>query len=132
MATAGAVVGRAAAVLTTGEVFGADCDVSDSLNGFVAVDFSLTIASLTSATVRLYAGTAATPTDVLYVNGVKQEYVFTGDTEAALVVPVAGMRYFRASIQGAGTVTASSANFTYRYLDYESTTRKGGELVVGD
>ena len=132
MATAANAAGRTSAILTTGEVFGSDCDMSDALDGFVAVDFSLTIGSLTSCTLRLYAGGAATPTDPLYVSGIKQEYVFTGDTAGTFVVPVAGARYFRASVQGAGTVTSSLCDFTYRYLDYETTSRKDGQIVVGD
>ena len=131
MATAGSATGRAAAILTTGEVFGADCDMSAALDGKVTVDFSLTIGSLTSVTVKAYAGNAATPTDVLYVNGVKQQFSLTGSTEAAMVFDVPGCSVFRLSVQGVGTVTSSTCNFTYRYNDYETTTRSAGEIKIG-
>jgi len=132
MATAASVEGRAAAVLTNSEVFGADCDVSDSLDGKVALDLSFTLGSLTSGVVRLYAGPAATPTDPLYINGVKQEYTLTGDTEMCAVVDCAGAAVFRASIEGVGTVGGSSAAFDYLYNDYEGSSRKDGNIVVGD
>ena len=132
MATAASVTGRASAILTTGVVYGADCDLSDSLDGMVAVDFSFTIGSLTNVTLRFYAGPAANPTDPLYVNGIKQEYVLTASTEGCFVVPVAGARYFRASVQGSGTVTSSLCAYNYLYNDYETTSRKDGQIVVGD
>jgi len=131
MATAGSATGRAAAILTTGEVFGADCDMSAALDGRVTVDFSFTIGSLDSVTVTAYAGNAATPTDVLYVNGVLQQISLTGDTEAALVYDAPGCSVFRLSVQGVGTVTDSSCDFTYRFNDYETTTRAAGEIQIG-
>jgi hypothetical protein len=126
MATAGSATGRAAAILTTGEVFGADCAMTAAMSGRVTVDFSLTIGSLTSVTVKAYAGNAATPTDILYVNGVKQQFSLTGDTEAALVFECPGCAVFRLSVQGVGTVTSSTCNFTYRYQDYMTTALTDG------
>jgi len=131
MATAGSAAGRTAAILTTGEVFGTDCDLSASLDGKCTVDFSFTLGSLTSVTVKAYAGSAATPTDQVYLNGLKAEYSFTANTEAALVFDVPGCRYFRISVQGVGTVTSSECAFVYRYNDYETTSRTAGEIRIG-
>jgi len=132
MATAGSVTGRASAILTTGEVYGADCDLSAALDGKVTVDFSLTIGSLTSVTVKAYAGSAATPTDAVYTNaGLKYQQSLTGNTECAMTFDVPGCRYFRISVQGVGTVTNSLCAFTYRYNDYETTTRTAGQIRVG-
>jgi len=126
MATAGSSAGRTAAILTNAEVFGTDCDLSSSLDGRVTVDFSLTIGSLTSCTVKAYAGSAATPTDLLYQNGLAQTYSFTGSVEAALAFNVPGCRYFRISVEGVGTATNSTCNFTYRYQDYQTTIQADG------
>lgn len=130
MATAGSATGRAAAILTTGEVFGADCDLSAAMDGRVTVDFSLTIGSLTSVTVKAYAGNAATPTDPLVINGKLMQWSLTGDTEGAYVFDVPGCRYFRLSVQGVGTVTSSTCNFTYRYNDYETTYKADGTTRI--
>jgi hypothetical protein len=126
MATAGSAAGRTAAILTNAEVFGTDCDMSAALDGRVTVDFSLTIGSLTSCTVKAYAGSAASPTDLVWQSGIQQVYSLTANTEAAIVFDVPGCRYFRLSVEGVGTATNSTCNFTYRYQDYQATTQANG------
>jgi hypothetical protein len=46
MATVTSATGRAAAILTTGEVFGTALDLANTVDGRVTVDLSFTIAHL--------------------------------------------------------------------------------------
>ena len=131
MATATSLVGRAAAVLTNGTVYGADCDLSDSLDGKLSVDLTFTLDTLTSVTLICCAGNAANPTDPLWVNGQLQTISLTGNTEAAMVFDCGGYRYARLSALGVGAVGASSLAYTYYYNDYEGTTKVDGEVRVG-
>jgi len=131
MAVASSSAGRTAAVLTNGEVFGSDCDLQASLDGKVCVDLSFTIGNLTSVTLAAYAGPAATPTDALYINGVRQTMSLTASAEGCFVFECPGARYFRVSLTGVGDFTNSTAAFTYRYLDYETTSKQDGEVRVG-
>lgn len=131
MAIQTSAVGRASAVLTTGEVFGADLDLRASLDGKVAVAFSFTIGSLTSATVNVYAGATANPTTPLVVNGVVQTESLTGSIDKTYVFDCAGARYFRISVTGVGTVTSSLCEYTYEINDYETTSKQDGNVRVG-
>jgi hypothetical protein len=131
MAVASSSTGRTAAVLTNAEVFGADCDLQASLDGEVAVDFSFTLGNLASLTVVAYAGPAATPTDALYAGGVKQAFSLTASTEGCFVFNAAGARYFRLGVTGVGDFTDSSCAYTYRYLDYETSSKQDGEVRIG-
>ena len=76
MSTTASAVGRAAAILTNGEVFGADLDLQNAINQEGTVDFTFTLGLLTNCVLRFYAGPTASPTDMLYLDGVKQEYTF--------------------------------------------------------
>ncbi len=127
MSNVGSLVGRAAAILTNGEVFGADLDLHGALNQEGTVDFSFTIGSLTNCILRFYAGPSAAPTNPLHLDGIKQEYTITATSSGSFAFRCPGSRYFRASVEGTGTVTDSSASFTYRYNDFLS-----GTLVDGN
>lgn len=126
MAIETSAAGRTAAILTTGEVFGSDFDMRQTLNGKVTIDLSFTIGSLTSCTWTVYAGSAATPTDALWINGQKMTGSLTASTEAQIVVEAPGCRYLRMSLTGVGTVTSSEAAFVYRYLDYQTESQADG------
>ena len=117
MSTVGALVGRAAAILTNGVVYGADLDLQNAINQEGTVDFTFTLGSLTNCILRFYAGPSAAPTDPLYLDGVIQEYTLTASTEGCFAFRCPGSRYFRASVEGTGTVTDSSVAFVYRYND---------------
>jgi len=131
MATAATVVGRAAAILTNAEVQGATVDLSDALGDTVAIDLTITIASLTNLILKIYAGPATAPTDTLSADGVVALYNFTADTETSIVVPFGGNKFLRASVEGVGTLAASSCAFGYTYNDYETTAKVDGVDQIG-
>lgn len=132
MARNNSAVGRAAAILTTGEVAGASFDLDKAGGAQVVVDLSFTKGSLTNAIVRFYgsrdgttfdpiavmsaAGTVATGDGT--IAGAMQPMIdtLTANAERMYVVPkLPGVKWFRVSIQGTGTVTSSSAAFNYLY-----------------
>lgn len=117
MSTVGSLVGRADAIPTNAEVFGADLDLHNAVNQEGTVDFAFTLGSLTNCILRFYAGPAAAPTNPLHLDGIKQEYTITATSSGSFAFRCPGSRYFRASVEGTGTVTDSSASFTYRYND---------------
>jgi hypothetical protein len=113
-----AFIGRASAVLTTGEVAGNSFVLNNAWGSQVTVDLSFTIGSLTNVTVRFYASTDDSTFDPIYTSaGAEMTEVLTGDAERCYTVPnLSGWRFFRVSVQGSGTVTSSLCDFTYRYL----------------
>jgi hypothetical protein len=121
-------VGRAALELTAGEVQGTDLDTRYTLDGMVTVEVTLTMGTLTAAMIRLYAGSAATPTNPLHVNGVAQVYRLTAAGTYEFVVNAAGCRYFRASAQGDAGFAGSSCTVNYRYNDYRTVIATDGVL----
>lgn len=112
------IVGRAAAILTTAEVAGAKIDLNDAFKSEVSLQVDFTLGSLTNAIVRVYVSmdgvnfyqlqgaSAAAPVAITY----------TASQLAAIAFDCIGWKFFRATIQGTGTVTSSSATLTYRYL----------------
>jgi len=123
-------VGRAILETTNGEVAGADLDMRNSLDGNVTVEVILAMGALTTATIRLYAGPAAAPTSPLAVNGVIQEYVMNAAATVQYTVPVAGLRYFRASVEGDAGFAGSFCTINYYYNDYRLTTLQDGSPRV--
>jgi hypothetical protein len=109
---------RAAAVLTTGEVAATAMDLNDAWGSLVTVDVDFTLGSLTNGIVRFYASMDGTTYKQLIVNaGTLMTETMTANATRSWSLPhLAGWKYFRASIQGTGTVTSSSATITYRYL----------------
>ncbi len=109
-------LGRASAVLTTGEVAGTRLELKPAQDKQVTVDLSFTIGSLTNITVRFYASMDGTTFDPITQGGVVMTEVLTASAERCYVVPrLNGWKFFRVSVQGSGTVTNSLADFTYRY-----------------
>lgn len=112
-----AFTGRSAAVLTTAEVAGATFDLNNAYDSQVSVDFSFTIGSLTNVIVRFYASMDGTTFDPIYHGPTAVTETLTASGERCYVLnPLAGWKHFRVSVQGTGTVTSSTCNFTYRYL----------------
>jgi hypothetical protein len=111
-------VGRAAAILTTGEVAGAAFDLNNAWGSSITVDLSFTIGSLTNVTNRFYVSMDGTTYDPIAVNGgTTMSEALTASAERCYIIPqIAGWKYFRVTMQGSGTTTSSTANFTYRYL----------------
>jgi hypothetical protein len=112
------LLGRAAAILTTGEVAGAALDLNDSFASAVTVDLSFTIGSLTNCIMRFYVsmdGTTYVPISAP-TGALATETITATATRAYTFTSLAGWKRFRATIQGTGTVTSSTATFTYRYL----------------
>jgi hypothetical protein len=116
-------VGRAAAILTTSEVAGAALDLAQVHDSHVTVDLSFTIGSLTNVVVRFYASMDGTTYDPIYNGTTAVTETITASGERAYVLPrLSGWKKMRVSVQGTGTVTSSSAAFTYRWL------RKGSQI----
>lgn len=109
--------GRSAAVLTTSEVAGTALDLNNAHESQCTVDLSFTIGSLTNVTVRFYASMDGTTYDPIYVNGATIAETLTASAERCYALPpLVGWKHFRVSLQGSGTVTNSTANFSYRML----------------
>ncbi|MGK3981318.1 hypothetical protein WMF38_57505 [Sorangium sp. So ce118] len=112
-----ASIGRSAAILTTSEVAGSALDLNNAYQSQVCVDLSFTIGSLTNVIVRFYASMDGTTYDPVYNGATAVTETLTASGERCYVIPpLAGWKYFRVSVQGTGTTTSSTANFTYRYL----------------
>lgn len=112
-----AVVGRAAAILTTGEVAGATMDLNEAWGSKVSCQLDFTIGSLTNVTVRFYASMDGTNWYPIAAGSALMSEVVTASAVRCYVpAPLVGWKFFRASVQGSGTVTSSSATLTYRYL----------------
>lgn len=118
-------VGRTAAVLTTGEVAGNTLNLLSTKphEAQLCVDIDFTVGSLTDCTFRCYASMDGTTFDLIYVGATAAAAVLTADDTICITLPsLAGYKYFRVSAQGSGTVTSSSAAFTYRWL------RRGSQI----
>lgn len=113
------MVGRAAAVLTTSEVAGTTLNLLSArpFEARLAVDVDFTVGSLTNCTFRFYASVDGANFDLIYIGGTSSSIVLTADGDLCVVLPpLVGYKYFRVSAQGNGTVTNSSAAFSYRWL----------------
>lgn len=110
-------VARAAAVLTTSEVAAASFILNEAWASTVTVDVDFTVGSLTKATMRFYVSADGTNWHPVAVAGEPVTEDLSADAKRCYAFPsLAGWRFFRASIQGDGTVTGSSATIAYRYL----------------
>jgi hypothetical protein len=116
-----AFAARAAAILTTSEVAATALDLNVAYASRVTVDLRFTLGSLTNATVRFYASVDGTTWIPLNTGAGALTETLTADATRCYALPsLAGWKFFRASIQGSGTVTSSSATITYRYLQQGS------------
>ena len=112
-------VGRAAAILTTAEVAGTTLNLLSSKpdKWELCADCAFTLGSLTNGIFRFYASIDGTNFDLIYVGGTSSAITLTADANLCVVIPpLAGYKYFRASVEGTGTVASSSAAVTYRYM----------------
>ena len=105
---------RAAAILTTGEVAGSSFVLNNAFASRASLLVNFTLGSLTNGIVRLYVSKDGVTYYPLESGTVSRTY--TGDTDAVIPIDGSGWRFFRASIQGTGTVTSSEATLTLRYL----------------
>ena len=129
MATVSSAAGRAAAILTTGEVFGSALDLQETSDGRVAVDLSFTLGSLTNVIVRFYGSSDDVTYKPIAESGAIVTETLTADAERMYALSLPGVRYFKASVQGTGTVTSSSCAFTYRYSrSYQTASAVDGVL----
>jgi hypothetical protein len=127
MGTSASTVGRAATILTTGEVVGATLDLqSTSLDHAVTVELDFTLGSLDNEIVRFYGSSDNVTFRPISVDGTVLTETLTANATRCYVVRVPGIRYFRASVQGTGTVTSSSCAYTYRYQPYLTATPTDG------
>lgn len=110
-------VGRASAVLTTGEVSGASLRLDDVWGGEVVTQFSFTLGMLTNVTLRAYVSMdGSTWFQLSDDDGSVWSTVPTADRTGAVIHHCAGWKFFKMSAQGSGTVTNSLLDFTHRFL----------------
>ena len=116
-----AILGRAAAILTTAEVAGASLDLNSAYAAAVTVDLDFTLGSLTNVVVRFYASMdGGTWKPINLGQGLLTETLTASASRAYVIPHLAGWKSFVASVQGTGTPTGSSVNVTYRYLNQGS------------
>jgi hypothetical protein len=116
-----ALLARAAAILTTGEVAASSLDLNNAYGAYVTVDLDFTIGSLTNVTVRAYASVDGVTYKPISLAGTTFSEVLTATaTRCYVFPPLVGWKFFRVSLQGSGTATSSSATVNYRYLQYGS------------
>jgi hypothetical protein len=112
-----AFVARSAAILTTGEVAASRLDLNLCWGGLVSVDVDFTLGSLTNGILRFYVSADGTTYKPIAIGGIVSTETITADATRAYIFPaLPGWKWFRATIQGTGTVTSSSATITYRRL----------------
>ena len=112
-----AFAARAAAILTTGEVAATAIDLNEAWGGKVSVALDFTIGSLTNVIVRHYVSMDGTTYYPLATGtAVLTKTVSATATRAYSMTDMGGWKFYRATLQGTGTVTSSTATLTYRYL----------------
>jgi len=108
--------GRASAVLTTGEVAGAAVDLHRVKDKLITVDVSFTIGMLTNVILYFYGSMDGTTYDIIRDGIIPVTETLTASTETLYVVQCPpGVKFFRVSAKGTGTVTSSLLDYTYRY-----------------
>ena len=108
---------RAAAILTTAEVAASALDLNEAWGSHVTVQLDFTIGSLTNVVVRFYASMdGVTYVPIAAGSAMMTEPVTATATRIYAPSSLSGWKFFRASLQGTGTVTSSSATLNYRYL----------------
>lgn len=106
---------RDAAILTTGEVAAARLSLSNPHESEFLVDLSFTLGSLTNVVLRFYVSADGSTWSAIGDIAGNVSYTLTADTERCFMIKAPGVTFFRASVQGTGTVTSSSARILYRY-----------------
>jgi hypothetical protein len=113
-----ALLARAAAILTTGEVAASQLDLNESWGDGVSVQLDFTLGSLTNVIIRFYVSMDGSTWYALRgsAGAALSETVTATATNAYPMESLSGWKLFRATLQGTGTVTSSSATLNYRYL----------------
>jgi hypothetical protein len=112
-----AFVARAAAILTTGEVAGTSFELNNAWGSKVAVQVDFTLGMLTNEIVRFYVSNDGTNFYTLYgPSGAVLTQTLTASATITIPVQAVGWRFLRVSVQGTGTLTASTTTLTLRYL----------------
>lgn len=106
-----AFTARAAAILTTGEVASQAFNVNNTLDGFVQVAIDFTVGSLTNCTFKPQINDGRGWYDVTTPGNL----VLTASGAKAFAINCKGMKQFRVTAQGSGTVTGSSATIVFSY-----------------
>ncbi len=111
------LVARAAAILTNAEVAATQLDLNECWGSKCELQVDLTLGSLTNAIVKVYVSEdGVTWVEHRAHTGAAVTMTLTASGSVALPIDAPGWRFVRASVQGTGTVTASSATVTHRYL----------------
>lgn len=111
------VPARAAAILTTGEVAATRLDLNECWGSKCELQVDFTLGSLTNVTVKTYVSEdGVTYYEHRAPTGAAVTQTLTASATIAIPIEAPGWRFFRASVQGTGTTTSSSATLTYRYL----------------
>lgn len=108
------VVARAASVLTTSEVAAAAFDLNNAWASKVGVKLDFTLGSLTNVTVNHYGSLDGT--NWFPINGVPTDTLTASGSKLYTFPNLVGVKWFRTTLTGAGTVTGSSATVTYTWL----------------
>lgn len=108
--------GRTAAILTTGEVDATTLQAGDAYAGQFGVELDFTIGSLTDVTVRFYVSSNGSTWRTFADTRGNESYALTASANKAYQFQASGWKFFKASLQGSGTVTSSSAAIVYRML----------------
>ena len=110
-------LGRASAVLTTGEVAGASLLLDNVWGGQVVSQFNFTLGMLTNVIVKAYVSMDnVTFFPLTDDDGTPFTQTITATDTRAVINHCSGWKYFRLSVTGTGTVTNSLCDFTYRGL----------------
>lgn len=107
---------RAAAILTTGEVAASRIDLDKCAEAELSVQLDFTLGSLTNVVLRFYVSADGTNWyEYRGPGGSGIAQTLTASSTIDVPVIAKGWKFFRASVQGTGTVTSSSAALRYRY-----------------
>ena len=113
------LIARAAAILTNSEVAAATFDLNGSFNSSLVVEIDFTLGSLTNGLFRFYGstdGVTFVPLEPCGSDTASNTRTFTADATAMVPVHAPGVKFFRVTVQGTGTLTSSTATVTYRWL----------------
>jgi hypothetical protein len=109
-------LGRASLVLTSAEVAGSTLSLEKAKDAVVCVDFNFTQGMLTNGTIRFYVSNDASTWEPVKMGVTILSEAHTADASFAYFMPqLRGWKFFRATLQGSGTVTNSLGDFTYRF-----------------
>lgn len=110
------MVARQAAILTTGEVAASRLDLDKTAGAELSLQLDFTLGSLTNVILKGYVSMdGSTWYEHRAPTGAAITQTLTANATIAIPVVAKGWKFFRASVQGTGTVTSSSATLRYRY-----------------